>query len=345
MTEEVPGARSEPARMNRRHLLQLGTALLASAPVLACNELVAQSGATTQAEPVIPEIYSFQLGDWPAYVIHDGTLPNPNLQPFFLPEASPEELEKLLADQFLSPRNWILSLNVLVFRTSDGVVLVDSGMGVGITPTTGRLKRGLEVLGISPDQVVAIVLSHAHPDHLGGTIQHAQGQLAFPKARLFMARSEADFWVAEQPELPAGLPEALKKNATQVAHKVLEAAGDQLHKVDGEEEFWPGFRYLTAPGHTPGHRAVRIQSGQQVLLYLGDTVHIHAAQFAHPEWTMAADTNKQQAIASRIQLLELAAAGRLRVAGGHLPFPGLGHVKKLGERQFAFVPQPWGDST
>ena len=331
--------------MNRRQLLQLGSVLLGSAPVLACTDLVADNGTPpAKAQPTTPEIRSFQLGDWPAYVIHDGTLPSPTLQPFFLPEASPQELATLLADQFLSPDNWVMSVNVLVLRTPQGVVLVDSGMGVGVTPTTGRLKRGLEVLGIAPDQVKAIVLSHAHPDHAGGTIQHPQGQLAFPQARIFLSRAEADFWGAEQPDLSTTtLPEAIKKNGITVAHKVLQAAGDQLHKVEGEDEFWPGFRYLTAPGHTPGHRAVKITNGSDTLLYLGDTVHIHAAQFAHPEWTMAADTNKQDAIASRVSLLEQAAGQRLRVAGGHLPFPGLGHVKKLADRQFAFFPQPWGE--
>lgn len=321
----------------------MGSVLLGSAPVLACGELVAQADApAAKAQPTTPEIYSFQLGDWPAYVIHDGTLPNANLQPFFLPEAAPHELEKLLGEQFLSPKNWVLSLNVLVFRTPQGVVLVDSGMGVGVTPTTGRLKRGLEVLGIAPDQVKAVVLSHAHPDHLGGTIDHTSNQLAFPQARIFMSRSEADFWGAEQPDLSTTtLPEAIKKNGVTVAHKVLNAAGDQLHKVENEEEFWPGFRYLNAPGHTPGHRAVKINNGSETLLYLGDAIHVHAAQFARPEWTMAADTSKSDAIASRVNLLDLAAAQRLRVAGGHLPFPGLGHVKKLADRQFAFVAQPW----
>lgn len=345
MREVVPYLGGERARMQvpRRHLfhwLAAGTALLNAAPVLACGELIAQ--AQTSPNPATaPEIYSFQLGGWPAYVIHDGTIPAPALQPFFLPEARPDELEKLLAEQFLTPRNWNLSLNVLVFRTPQGVVLVDSGMGVGVTPTTGRLKRGLEVLGISPTDVKAVVLSHAHPDHIGGTLNQA-GQSVFPQARHFMARPEVDFWSAEHPDLSTTtLPDEIKKNGIATAHKLFQAAGDQLHPVDGEEEFWPGFRYLVAPGHTPGHRAVKITSGQDILLYLGDAVHIYAAQFLHPEWTMAADTSKAQAIASRIALLEQAANGRLRVAGGHLPFPGLGHVKKLAERQFAFVPQPW----
>ena len=329
--------------LDRRRLLQwlgAGTALWCARPALACGELLARS--ETAAEPQLDtEIYRYSLGDWPAYVIHDGTLPVPALQPFFLPEADPKELEALLGEQFLSPKNWVLSLNVLVFQTPQGVVLVDSGMGVGVTPTTGRLKRGLEVLGIAPDHVKAVVVSHAHPDHIGGILT-PQGQAAFPQARIYLARPEFDFWSADQPDLSTTtLPEANKKNGVETAHKAFQAVGDQLQRVQADEEFWPGFRFVAAPGHTPGHRGVHIRSGQEELLYLGDCVHVHAAQFLHPDWTMAADTDRRQAITSRVKLLEMAAARRLRVAGGHLPFPGLGHVRKVGEQRFAYVPQPW----
>jgi len=329
--------------LERRRLLQwlgAGAGLWWARPALACGDFLARAESAAESRPET-EIYRFSLGDWPAYVIHDGTLAVPALQPFFLPEAEPKELEKLLSEQFLSPKNWVLSLNVLVFQTPQGVVLVDSGMGVGVTPTTGRLKRGLEVLGIAPDQVKAVVLSHAHPDHIGGILT-PQGQAAFPKARIYLAGPEFEFWNADQPDLSTTtLPDAIKKNGVEVAHKAFQAVGDDLQKVEGDEEFWPGFRFVAAPGHTPGHRGVHIRSGQEELLYLGDSVHVHAAQFLHPDWTMAADTDRRQAVASRVRLLERAVARRLLIAGAHLPFPGLGHVRKLGEQQFAYLPRPW----
>jgi len=97
---------------------------------------------------------------------------------------------------------------------------------------------------------------------------------------------------------------------------------------------------VPAPGHTPGHMAVRVSSGSDQVLIWGDVVHVAALQFARPDWSIAFDTDQNQAAATRKRVFDMAASDRLLVAGMHLPFPGVGYVTRRGEA-YAFVPQLW----
>ncbi len=335
--------------LSRRTLLRraaAGTALLAGAslggPALAAAP---RRGATLASPPPPapePDVYAFTLGGAEAYVIHDGAVTFQGVQTVIAPEAPAAEVARLLRDAFLPTDHAALSINVLLVRTPTGPVLVDTGGGAALGPAAGRLTRGLERVGVAPGAITAVVITHAHGDHVAGLLG-ADGTPAFPNARVFVAADEAAFWatdVARQDWTGSRVPPAGREQSTATARKFLNGVGDRLQRVAPGGALVPGLAFEPTPGHTPGHQAVRITVGGETLLHVGDAVHQYAIQFPHPEWSMAFDTRPAQASATRRALLARLAAERARVIAYHLPFPGIGHVRAAGGG-FEWVPQPW----
>src|SRR5690606_16767643 len=104
-----------------------------------------------------------------------------------------------------------------------------------------------------------------------------------------------------------------------------------------QDTLLPGVQAVSTPGHTPGHTSYLFTSGRQALLVWGDIVHSHAVQFARPEVAIEFDVDTAQAIATRKRIFADAARDKLWVAGAHMPFPGLGHVRTDGHG-YAWVP-------
>lgn len=303
---------------------------------------------TTVTPPPALAVYRFGIGDFEAISISDGffTARAP-LQPTWAPQAKTGELEAALQEAFLPTDRLELAFNVLLVRTGREVVLVDTGSGALAGPTAGRLLPGLTAAGVRPEEITAVILTHAHTDHFGGLLD-AAGQPTFSRAQHFVSAPEFDFWTAPAPDLSASRVDAeLKKRSVAGAQRHLLTLRDQFKRVGpGEPGMLPeGFEGILSPGHTPGHLPLRIRSGGQELVHLADAVHHYAVMIPHPEWTVAFDTNEAQAAASRRALLERAAAERTRLFGYHLPFPGVGHVRaEEGRGGFRWVPEPWSQA-
>lgn len=318
-----------------------GTALLAGA-ALSGPAHAALPGAPMQQAPTAPEpdIHAFRIGGADAYVIHDGVFTVPGVQTMIAPEAPAAAVSQLLQEAFLPTDHVALSLNVLLVQTPSGPVLIDSGGGSVSGPTAGRLMRGLTRLGVAPSAITAVVITHAHGDHVAGLLG-ADGAPAFPNARVFVAADEAAFWASDRQDWTGTrVPAAGQAQSTATARKFLNGVGTRLQRVPTGGTVLPGIAYVPTVGHTPGHQAVRITMGNETLLHIGDVVHQYAVQFAHPEWTMVFDTRPAQAVATRRAVFAEAAAQRTLLMGYHLPFPGIGHVRAAGSG-YAWVPRPW----
>jgi len=286
-----------------------------------------------------PDIFSFKMGDAEAFVIHDGFLSLPAIQPMFVPEAKPAELQELLKKKFLPTDSFSVSLNVLVIKESAGVSLFDSGAGNSFGSAMGKLIRGLGKIGVTPGEVKTIFVTHGHGDHIGGFVNDAN-QPVFTGAKIIVPKHEVEFWTSENPDL-SGMrttPETRTQTAAG-AKKIFDAIKSQLVlKEPGEVAPW--VELVSAPGHTPGHAMYRITRGSDKVLVIGDIVHVFAAQFPHPEWTMAYDVNPSLAVETRRKAFKQLATDRTMVLGYHMPFPGLGHVRADG-KAFEWVPRPW----
>lgn len=269
--------------------------------------------------------YPFQVGSICCTVLSDGYYSFPT--PWVFPNADPDELAWALDKRRLPQESVLSPYTCLLIETGRHVVLVDTGGG-GSLPTTGALVARLEVAGIRPRDVDTVVLTHAHPDHIGGTL-NSTGRPAFPNARYVLSELEWDFWTTGRAELrDLRLPKDVKGTMEFTARRCLGALRFQVEPIDGEGEIVPGVRAIPAPGHTPGHLAILLSSEGQNLLNVGDAA-VHPLHLEHPAWENGFDLSGGIAIATRRELVERAASEKMHLMAFHFPFPSVGRVSKL----------------
>jgi glyoxylase-like metal-dependent hydrolase (beta-lactamase superfamily II) len=293
-------------------------------------------------KPVQPGTWSFKVGEFECIALNDGISRMQPIQPTWAPEASAVQVTEVLRNHFLPTDRLHVAFNALLVRTPKGNYLLDTGSGARARArNNGWLGAHLETLGIAPEAIDGVFLSHAHGDHHGGLLD-ADGKPVFPKARLFVSAAERDFWMAESPDFsksraaPANLA-----NAVAAARRVFETLKPVTETLKDGDSFAEGLQLVSAHGHTAGHSFTRIRSGSEELLFLADLAHHPALMFDNPRWTVLFDVNPGAAAETRAGWFERLAAMRSRVHLFHMPFPGVGHIRRTGEGSFAWVPEPW----
>lgn len=223
-----------------------------------------------------------------------------------------------------------LEQNALALRSQDGWLLFETGTAsVQGYPNAGRLPTRLGFAGIAASEIVALLPTHAHLDHVGG-IMDANGQRLFPQARIFIAQNEIDFWLDD-----AQLSGRTERSA-RVARKNLMPNRERITTHAGEEEILPGIWSFPAPGHSIGHCCYMISSGNSHLFIAGDLAH-DPCQLTMPAISTVADHDAGQAIATRWRILEYLADRRILTLFYHFPYPGIGYVNRHGTG-FRFLP-------
>jgi hypothetical protein len=180
--------------LSRRRLLA-GASATAALGVLG-NGSVAQAKAPMLNAPA-PAFYRFKLGSIEATVVSDGPLSIGDPKNTFRGPTA-EEIGKMMSDHFLPTNNVVLDQNVLVINTGDKLALFETGMSsVKRTDAMGQLAANLKKSGIDPNDIDAVIPTHAHIDHIGG-IMAADGSRNFPNAQIYISQADLEFWTDDK---------------------------------------------------------------------------------------------------------------------------------------------------
>jgi glyoxylase-like metal-dependent hydrolase (beta-lactamase superfamily II) len=316
------------SNVSRRSLLALGAGLGTSA-LLGDTAQARAPKLGTQSQ----YFYRFNVGGAEVTVVSDGALGLGDPKGTFtgVPD---DELRKMLSDNFLSPTSVVLEQNSPIVNMGDKLVLFDTGLGTAKTfgPTTGRQQKSMQEAGIKPEDIDAVVFSHAHIDHIGGVVDD-NDKILFPNAQYYIAESDFDYWTDEAKAGPA------MKAFVDHARKNLLPVRDRLVFYKDGQEFLPGIQALAAPGHTVGHSIFMISSEGKSFAYTADLTHHPILLMEKPRMEFAYDTDPKQAAGSRVKMLDMLAANKIPVLAYHYPWPGVGHVVKNGEG-FHYIPEP-----
>ena len=255
----------------------------------------------------------------------DGTMSIPSNM-LFDTDAHPE-VKPLLEQSGMGQGTADRPLNITLVDIGDRRILFDAGSGPNFLPGLGELPSELEAADIALDSITDVVFTHAHPDHIWGVIDDFD-DIAMTEARFYMPRQEWDFWDSEDAlaAMPAG-----RESFAVGAKTRFDALRDQIELIDFNQEIIPGIEVVDSRGHTPGHAAFTVHTGDTPVMVVGDALTHEFISFQHPDVTNLSDMDGAQAIASRLRLLDRLAADQMMLIGYHLPAPGFGRVERQGQ--------------
>ena len=274
-------------------------------------------------------IYRFPVGRLSCAVINDGQ-PQPPWEPpletFFTPSSGvPDQaLRAAVAAEGRGRTTLACGYNCLLVETPAGQAVIDSGLGARFLgygprfePLVGHLGDRLAEAGSAASGLAAVVFTHLHQDHARGAIW--SGELTFPAAIGFAHVAEVAFWSGAAH--PAADPHVAS------AREAIRLFGSRLRAFEHDAEILPGVRTIAAAGHTPGHTAILLESQGERLLCTGDCFY-DPLQLSHPHWRTPWDHDAERSVLSRRRILSWAADQNLLVHAYHMPFPGLGFIRR-----------------
>jgi len=281
-----------------------------------------------------PGFFRYALGKLVVTALYDGYV---TLDPMSLSGITDEERRSDLAKQLLPTRGALdTSVNAFLVHTGDRLILIDAGSAHFAGPGMGRLLDNIDAAGYKPEDVDTVLLTHMHPDHIGG-ITNDSGSAIFTHATVWAHQDDASFWLDNR------LADTLAEDQRPFFRIAQEAAAPYL--ASGRfKTFAPGddlipglVAIVEAPGHTPGHTAFMVTSAGEKMLFWGDISHLPSIQLPHPEATIELDVYPEMAIASRERVLAAAAEEGYVIGAAHLPFPGIGRVRKEETAGYSWV--------
>jgi glyoxylase-like metal-dependent hydrolase (beta-lactamase superfamily II) len=263
-------------------------------------------------------------------VLLDGTI---DVGPDIIVGFDQERANETLRRQHLPDFDGNRPLPVLghIIDTGTQKIAIDTGTVAGFSPSTGGYHAALQQAGIAATDIDVVLLTHLHPDHVGG-LTKGEDRL-FPNAEIVVSSTEWEFWHGAAADV---LPEQVQP-FVQIARSSTTPYLDQLRTFSGEAEVLSGIQAISMPGHTPGHVGFHLHSDGEDLLFWGDLIHLPRLQFENPEWLVAFDMDPTQTAKTRARVLDFAATDALQVTGAHLEFPGFGYVDRTAGR-YDFVP-------
>lgn len=310
-------------RPSRRTLLA-STAALAAAP-LARGLVTPAKAAAAKLGAWQPRHWRYKVGAFEVTTIADSEAFIDGPFPLIGGNAAEEDVRRLMRENLLPEGRYQPGFSPTLVNTGRELVLFDTGNGEnGFVPRPegGWLARELAPAGFKAEDVDVIVLSHGHPDHVGGLMEG--GKPLFPNARYVIGQIEYDYWA------PDGKHTGELEKMAAVFRANTKAIADRFTFLKPGDDVVPGIRAVEAYGHTPGHLNFLIESGGKAIYFWGDCAHHQVASLAQPDWHCVFDIDKEQGAATRKRVYDMLATERLPIIGYHMPFPSVGYVERQG---------------
>jgi glyoxylase-like metal-dependent hydrolase (beta-lactamase superfamily II) len=326
--------------ISRRQLLA-GAAAAGATGALSLPSMPAARAAVPAAGAQAPGFYRYKVGDYECTSINDGA------RSFPMPDSwvtnVPKDQALAAAEAAYMPKGMVtVPFNPQLINTGSKLVLIDTGNGVAtLEPTKGAIGRTLQNLaaaGVDPKSIDIVLLSHLHPDHANG-IRAADGSMAFPNAEIMVPAVEWAFWTSEE-NAAKNQSSEITKNYFANVKKTFAGLESKVIRYEWGKEVAPGITSVAAPGHTPGHTAFAVASGNSRILIQSDVTNIPEFFLRNPDWHVAYDFDPELAQQTRHKFYDMAAAEKATVVGFHFTFPSVGHVEKDGNG-YRLIPVAW----
>jgi len=222
--------------------------------------------------------------------------------------------------QYIPESGFMHSTNTFLIKTPKQNILVDTGFG-------GAVFDKMKKLGVEPDNVDAVLLTHMHGDHIGGL--QKDGKALFSKAKIYVSSKDREYFT--KTNVNAGAVAALAPYGSRVVTFEPGEFGARIR------DLLPGIKPIAAYGHTPGHTVFLVEDGRGKLLIAGDFLHVALVQFPAPDVSASYDVDPKLAAAARRQIMDYAAKNKIPVGGMHVVYPAVGNVEAAGNG-FKFAP-------
>jgi glyoxylase-like metal-dependent hydrolase (beta-lactamase superfamily II) len=325
----------------RRQILGAAVAGSAAAALAPLSASQPAQAAVPMSGHQAPGFYRFKMGDIEVTTVHDGarTFPYPDT---FVKNASREEALAAASDAFMPPGMVTVPFNPTLINTGSKLVLIDTGFGPIPNAPVGQLIANLKAAGIDPKDIDIVILSHLHPDHING-VRAPDGSIVFPNAELKAPAKEWAFWMSDE-NMAKAQDNKMMKDYFANTRKVLGDLDSKVTKYDWDKEVAPGITSIAAPGHTPGHTAFAVTSGNKGFFVQSDVTNIPEFFLRNPDWHVAYDIDPEQAAKTRHKFYDMAASEKMLISGFHFSFPSVGHVEKDGTK-YRLIPIAWSSAT
>lgn len=304
--------------MTRSFTMTRRAALSGAAALPLAAAATGPARAQGEAEnPNIPPYRRVSLGDMTVTTLLAGTATRDDPHSIFGLNVSDETFREVSEAAYLPTDRAQFFFTPTVVQSGQETVLFDTGLNAAGT------LAALEAAGLAAGDITTVVITHMHGDHIGGLMQ--DGSPTFGDARHLTGETEFQAWQGSDNQ-------AYQTNVAPIA--------DRFERIADGAEIAPGVTAMAAFGHTPGHMAYMLDSGDRQLLLGADFANHYVWSVAHPDWEVSFDMDKEQAAQTRRRILDMLASERMPFIGYHMPFPAIGYVD-THEDGFHYMPHSY----